>query len=110
MARQITVYPISAEIMSGGSIRIEVKPGTFYNCNYARLRPKNEDAEAVLEDILARAKRNDKCRLGDMDWDGEGEPWFFEYKEKIAGTTRSKPDPDQKILRYYEDSHGASGF
>ena len=96
MAGQVTVYPIGAEIIPGsGAIRVEIKTGSLYRCTVLGLRPKNKDTKAVLEDIRARAKRNEKVRLGDMSWPGgEGMPFFFEYREKVSGQKRAAPDPD----------------
>ena len=107
MAGQITVYPVSAEIMPGGAIKVTVRLGALYNCTVLGLRPKNKNTEAVLADIKARAERGDKMRLGDMSWPGgEGMPFFFEYREKVTGHKRAKPDPDAAILRDYERSQG----
>lgn len=107
MAGQITVYPVSAEIVPGGAIEVKIRPGKLHNCTMLGLRPKNKSTEAVLADIKARIGRGDKMRLGDMSWPfGEGTPFFFEYRERIAGHKRAAPDPDAAILRDYERTHG----
>lgn len=107
MAGQITVYPVRAEIMPGGAIRVTIRPGSLYNCTVLGLRPKNKSTATVLIDIKARAERGEKMKLGDMSWPGgEGMPFFFEYREKIVGHKRTAPDPDAAILRDYERSRG----
>ena len=107
MAEQITVYPVSARLNTGGdTINVTIRPGKLYRCTQLDLRPKNKDVQKVLDDIRARAERGQSMRLGDMSWDGEGTPWFFEYREKIAGQKRATPDPDAAILRDHEIRNG----